>query len=433
MPKKAEELGPLAVSRLNTPGLHFVGGVAGLALQVLPSGGRSWVLRVTVGSKRRDMGLGGFPDVTLAGARDSARDARLKISKGIDPIDEMKRARHLLKLEQANAVTFEQAAKLYIDIHEPSWHNAKHTQQWRNSLANYAHPLIGQMLVRDIETRHVLEVLEPVWRSKTETATRVRSRIESVLNWCTTKGYRDGLNPARWKGHLENLLPKPGKVAKEEHFPALPIELAGSFMSALRDHHGSGSRALEFAVLTACRSDEVRGAVWGEFDLDTAEWVIPAERMKMKQEHRVPLSESALALVRSQLVAHQESTGLDKPAKNDIVFTAPRGGSLSNGTLNAVIKRMVEVDARWKDPKTDRTVVQHGFRSTFRDWVSERTSYPNDVAEMALAHTIPNKVEAAYRRGDLFEKRRCLMSDWAAFLAKAEKPAQVIDLMSKRG
>lgn len=433
MPKKAEELSPLAVSRLNKPGLHFVGGVAGLALQVLPSGGRSWVLRAMVGGKRRDMGLGGFPDVTLAGARELARGARVKIRAGVDPIEESRTARELLKLAQANAVPFERAALSYIETHEASWHNAKHTQQWRNSLAKYAYPHIGHVLVRDIELPHILSVLEPIWRTKTETATRVRSRVEAVLGWATVKGYREGLNPARWKDHLDNLLPAPGKIAKEKHHPALPIADVGAFMVDLRKQAGVGARALEFGILTAARSGEIRGAVWSEIDFDAAEWSIPAERMKMKSEHKVPLSDAAVGLLKAMRVASDTNGYQPEPAADALVFPAPRGGMLSDGTLNAVISRMNDSQTpRWIDSKDGRTVVQHGFRSTFRDWVSERTNYSNQVAEMALAHAIGDKVEAAYRRGDLFQKRRHLMADWAVFCSSPETKADVIHMKRTR-
>ncbi len=422
MPKKAVELGPKAVSLIKRPGFHFVGGVAGLALQVLPSGGRSWVLRVRVGAKRRDMGLGGYPDVPLANAREAARIARAKIREGVDPIEEARSARAILRLSQSNAVSFRDAAGAYIETHGPAWANAKHAQQWTNTLAMHAYPHIGDMLVRDIGLPNILSVLEPIWRTKTETASRVRSRVESVLDWATTKGYRDGLNPARWKGHLDNLLPAPSKIAKEKHHPALSVTDAGAFMAELRTRGGTGARALEFGILTAARSGEIRGATWGEINLDAAEWSVPAARMKMKNDHRVPLSDAALDLLKSMLVVPGTTDKMPKPAATALVFPAPRGGMLSDGTLNAVISRMNEEteQPRWFDPKDGREVVQHGFRSTFRDWVSERTNYPNEVAEMALAHTVANKVEAAYRRGDLLAKRRQMMNDWAAFCAMVE-------------
>jgi integrase len=393
MAKKAKELGPLAVSKLSAPGLHFVGGVSGLALQVLPTGGRTWVLRAMMGGKRRDMGLGGFPDVPLADARTAARNARELIRAGRDPIEEARAAISARRASRAKDVTFKEAATAYIAAHEATWRNAKHANQWKSTLTTYAYPRIGDLLVRDVELSHVLSILEPIWADKTETATRLRGRIEQVLDWATARGHREGLNPARWRGHLDKLLARPSKVAKVTHRAALPLSEVGAFLSDLRSVEGMGARALEFAILTAARSGEVRGATWAEIDLNAGVWTVPGDRMKAGREHRVPLSAPALKLLK----ALPQMTGLD------LVFPAARGGALSDMTMTAVLRRM-KVAA-----------VPHGFRSTFRDWASERTNYPRDAAEMALAHTIGDKVEAAYRRGDLFEKRRRMMSDWAAF------------------
>jgi len=410
MGKKAEPLGALEVSRIDKPGLHFVGGVAGLALQVLPSGARSWILRIQIAGRRRDMGLGGYPDVTVAGAREAAREARAKAKMGVDPIEDAKAARSALAASRTAAKTFRQCATAYVSAHKSSWKNAKHAQQWTNTLKTYAYPVMGEMLVRDIALPQVLSVLEPIWSTKTETATRLRGRIEAVLDWATAREYRSGLNPARWKGHLDKMLAAPKKIAKPEHHAALPISEVGAFMRSLRQQEGTGARALEFAVLTAARSGEVRGARWSEIDLDGAVWVIPAERMKMGKEHRVPLSGAAVALLRKQPVLEG----------NDLVFPAPRGGELSDMTLTAVIRRM-KVNA-----------VPHGFRSSFRDWCAERTNYPSQVAEMALAHAIGDKVEAAYRRGDLFEKRRRLMAEWATFCNKVETKSEVVSIQVTR-
>lgn len=406
MPKKAKELGPLAVSRLTSPGLHRVGGVAGLALQVSTSGARSWILRTTIGGKRCEKGLGGYPDVTLAGARDAARAVHAKITSGLDPIMEARAARSLLRAAVAAAWTFDRCAEKYIEAKTPEWSNAKHAAQWTATLKTYASPVMGKLLVRDVGLPHVLEVLQPLWLLKTETASRVRARLESVLDWATTSGYREGPNPARWKGHLDNILAKPSKVSRVEHHAALPVSEVGAFMARLRAAEGLGARALEFAILTAARSGEVRGATWDEIDLDAALWVVPAERMKMSREHRVPLSPPALNLLRAQ------------PRINgtELVFPAPRGGTLSDMTLSAVLRRMAV------------PAVPHGFRSTFRDWCSESTNYPRDVAEQALAHAISSKVEAAYRRGDLFEKRRRLMADWATFVGRVPAVGTVTTL-----
>lgn len=394
MGTKAKELGALAVQRISRRGITFVGGVAGLGLNVTQYGSKSWILRYQVGGKRRDMGLGGYPDVPVAAAREAARAARAKLAQGIDPIEDIRTRRIALIAAQASNITFSAAAKQYLEAHEAGWRNPKHAQQWRNTIENYTAPKMGAVLVRDVSVPHVLAVLEPIWRTKTETASRLRNRIERVLDWATARGFRSGPNPARWKGHLDKLLPAPARVAKKSHHRALAYREAPAFFALLREQLGLGARALEFAILTAARSGEVRGASWCEFDLASATWTIPASRMKAGKEHRVPLSEDALTIVRAQA----------ERRLNEWVFPGQSGKPLSDMTLSAVLRRM-NVDA-----------VPHGFRSTFRDWCAEYTHYPNEVAEMALAHTVADKVEAAYRRGDLFEKRRLLMADWANYL-----------------
>lgn len=397
MARRAKELTALTVSRLGEPGLHFVGGVSGLALQVLPTGGRTWILRISIGGRRRDMGLGGYPDVTLASARDAARRARELVRDGIDPIEQGRAAKRALALAQlSRTITFRDAAEAYVAGQEAGWKNPKHRAQWGSSLAAYAYPVLGSMPVDEIDLAHVSRVLDPIWTTKTETASRVRGRIEQVLDWAAARGHRSGPNPARWRGHLDKLFPKPSKVARPQHHRALPIADIGAFMSELRASAGVGARALEFAILTAARSSEVRGATWSEMDLAAKVWTIPGARMKAGREHRVPLSKDAMSVLAS----------LPPGASSDNVFQASRGGELSDMTLSAVMRRMAAPG------------VPHGFRSTFRDWVAEHTAYPSEVAEMALAHSIGNKVEAAYRRGDLFEKRRRLAEDWAAFCGK---------------
>jgi integrase len=409
MPKRISEMSALAVSRLKDPGLHFVGGVSGLALQITPNGARSWVLRIHVSGKRREMGLGAFPDVTLSQARDKARAQRELLDQGIDPVEHRQAERRANAVSQASTMIFEKAATAYIEAHESTWRNAKHGQQWANTLKTYAYPHIGHLAVGDIELPHILAVLEPIWKTKTETATRLRGRLELVLDWATARGYREGLNPARWRGHLDKLLPKPSKVAKVEHHAALPVQDLGAFMARLRQQQGMGAKALEFLILTAARSGEVRGATLDEFDLEAGMWTIPAERMKAGKEHRVPLVQAAIDLIKA----------LPMMAGAPYVFHAPRGGQLSDMTITAVLRRM-EVDA-----------VPHGFRSTFRDWAAERTNYPRDMAEMALAHTIGNKVEEAYRRGDMFEKRRRMMADWARFCDTVETKGAVLPMKKK--
>jgi integrase len=411
MPKLAKELGALAVGKLTAPGLHFVGVVPGLALQVTPTGARSWTLRLVIGGKRRDMGLGGYPAVTLAMAHQKARDARELVRQGVDPIQRQQAAQSALRAAVAEALTFKDCAEKYIKAHGDAWKNPKHRQQWRNTLVQHVYPVMGELLVRDVKLPQVLAVLEPIWLTTNETASRVRGRIESVLDWATARGLRDGTNPARWRGHLDKLLAKPSKVNKTEHHAALPVADVGAFMARLRQAEGMGARALEFVILTAARSGEVRGVTRAEIDMAAKVWTVPAGRMKAGKEHRVPLSPEALALL----------AAVPKMAGTEYVFPAPRGGMLSDMTLTAVLRRL-------KVP-----AVPHGFRSTFRDWAAERTNYPRDVAEMALAHAIGDKVEAAYRRGDLFQKRALMMADWAKFLARVETKGQVIDLATARG
>ncbi|MCC1481061.1 tyrosine-type recombinase/integrase [Roseibaca sp. Y0-43] len=428
MPKIAEELTALDVKRLAHPGgkrnvLFSVGGVTGLYLQITPKGGRSWVLRIKVGALRRDIGLGGFPTVTLSQARDKAREARTKIEQGIDPVEERKATKAALIAAQRRGLTFADAVDKALAAKLDAFKNAKHRQQWENTLATYATPDLGKMLVQDITTQDVLRVLQPIWMDKTETAKRVRGRIEAVLSWATVAGHRTGDNPARWAGNLKELLPAPSKVAKEGNHPALTLDDAPRWFAALQAREGFGARALEFAALTATRSQEVRGAVWDEIDLDNALWIIPAQRMKMDKEHRVPLSARAVAMLKA----------LHKLEGNPLVFPAARGGQLSDMTLSATMKRMHESDisqggAGYLDRVSKRPAVPHGLRSTFRDWVSELTTYPGDMAEVALAHKISNAVEASYRRGDMIEKRRRMMADWADFMGGKAKSGKVVRL-----
>lgn len=412
MPKKAKELGPLDVKRIVEPGLHAVGGVAGLHLQVLPSGGKSWLLRIVIGGKRREVGLGGFPDVPLALAREKAREVRETVQQGRDPIAERAAARGALAAQRGAEITFDECAEKFIAAKSAEWRSAKHAAQWTATLTTYASPVLGTMQVRDIELAHIVKVLEKddFWTAKTETASRVRGRIESVLDWATVRGYRKGENPARWKGHLDKVLPAPKKVAKVEHHAALPVDAIGAFMRDLRQREGIAARALEVLILTAARSGELRGMTWAEVNLDDAVWIVPAARMKAKREHRVPLSVRVIEVLR----------GLPVVA-GGLVFPGMREGSpLSDMTLTAVLRRMGRGD-----------LTAHGFRSTFRDWAAERTNYPRDVAEMALAHTIGDKVEAAYRRGDLFDKRSRMMEDWARFCDTVQVAGEVLPIRAK--
>ena len=403
MSRKIIERPAVVVARMRQPGLHFVGGVPGLALQVTATGARSWILRTTIAGKRRDMGLGSFPAVSLASARETARNARAKINNGHDPIAEGRAVRSALAESRASAVSFERAATFYVEAHEAAWRGAKHAAQWRTVMEAYTYPVIGALNVEAVRLPHVMQVLEPIWRTKTQTASRLRGRIESVLDWAAARGYRQGPNPAQWRGLLDKLLPAPARVAKPDHHAALPVSEIGAFMQLVREQPGVGARALEFPVLTSVRSGEALRASWAEIDFDAAVWTIPAQRMKAGREHRVPLSAACIELLRK----------LEEIRLSGWVFSGRLvGRPLETNACFSVLRRMGRGD-----------ITVHGFRSTFRDWCAELTDYPNEVAEMALAHTLSNKVEAAYRRGDLIDKRRQMMEDWASFCAKPQSKA----------
>jgi integrase len=353
------------------------------------------VLRYQIDGRRRDMGLGPYPEVGLADARDGALENRRLIRKGVDPLAQRTRT----KLR-----TFKETAEALIESKKPGWRNAKHATQWTNTLKTYAYPKLGSMDVKTVDTDAVLDVLRPIWTGKTETASRVRQRIEAVLDYATAIKARTGENPARWKGHLDHLLAKPSKVRTVEHHPALDWREAPAFMTELAKREGISPRALAFTILTAARSGEVRGMRWGEIDLEAKLWTVPAGRIKAGKEHRVPLQPAAIAL-------------LGEAGEPDaLVFASPADATklLSDMTLAAVLKRM----------EADVTV--HGFRSTFRDWAGETTAHPREVIEASLAHKLKDKAEAAYARGDLFAKRRKLMQDWADYLATS--PARVVEL-----
>lgn len=394
MPKLAKELSALEVRRLVAPGLHAVGTVAGLCLLVKPTGARSWVLRTTVGKRRAELGIGGYPTVTLAMAYDRAREALDQIRAGIDPAAARRAARKTVEW------TFKKTALAYIEAHRSGWRNAKHATQWENTLETYAYPIFGGKHVRDVGKGDVLAVIEPLWTTKNETAVRLRSRIELVLDYAVHREYRqEGPNPARWRGNLDKALPAARKVAKVEHFEAVPIDGMFAFMERLKAAAGTGARALEFAILTASRTGAVRAATWGEIDLDAALWTIPADKMKAGRPHRVPLSPSAVKLLQALPRFKRDDNA------PDLVFPGARGGNpMSDMSLTAVMRRM------------GLSAVPHGFRSSFSDWCAERTSTPPEVREMALAHAVGDKTEEAYRRGDLFDKRRQVMDLWATFL-----------------
>lgn len=405
MPRIARELSGIEVRRLEKVGLNPVGGVSGLHLQITKTGARSWILRVTQEGRRRDFGLGSFPDVTLAQARERAREIKDKVWRGIDPLAERKANREALKAADVKAITFSKCAEQFLKRKESEFRNPKHIKQWRSTLEQYAGPVIGDLPVENIELAHILQVLEPIWWTKTETASRVRGRIESVLAFAIASGYRDGANVASWKGNLDAILPQPGKLKNVTHHKALPWSEIGAFVEKLRERKGTAARALEFLILTAGRSGEVRGARWEEIDLKSKTWTVPAERMKTQKEHVVPLSDDAIALLESL------------PRMNEFVFPGPRGGPLSDVSLSKPLKNM--------------NATPHGFRSTFRDWCAESTGYPNEVCEMALAHTISSAVERAYRRGDLLAKRARLMRDWAKYCRTVQVKGEVIAMREK--
>lgn len=404
MAREIGKLSALAVSKASEPGYYGDGG--GLLLQVSKSGAKSWVFRFKspLTAKAREMGLGSLATYSLAEARQRARESRQIVDAGRDPIAEREAERQRNRLEAAMAMTFDQCAAAYIEAHRAGWKNPKHAAQWASTLETYASPVIGSLPVANVDMPLVLRILEPIWTTKNETASRLRGRIESVLDWATVRGFRTGDNPARWKGHLGKVLPAPGRVQKVKHHAALPYQQIGAFMKELRTREGMAARALEFLVLTACRSGEARGASWDEIDLSARLWVIPSERMKAGKEQRVPLSDATMSLLQS----------LPRLEGCNTVFFAPRGGVLSDMSLTAVLRRMGRGD-----------LTAHGFRSTFRDWAGETTSFPREVIEHALAHQLKDKAEAAYARGDLLTKRARLMEAWATYCASETGGAEV--------
>jgi len=400
MPKLAKPLGALAVKNLHHEGLHAVGGVSGLYLSVNSNGARSWILRTKVGSKRSDIGLGSYPSISLALAQSKATETKELIKKGIDPVAERKRRKVLVEW------TFERCAFEFINLHRSGWKNEKHAQQWENTLKTYAYPVIGNKHVSAISVGDVLTVIEPHWLSKNETMNRVRNRIELILGWAAVRGYREKENPASWRGNLAGTLPKPSRVNKREAHKAMPFAEVNSFVKKLKQSDGMSAKCLHWLILTATRSNEARGALWSEIDIENKSWVIPPERMKGGREHRIPLSQSALKLIQE----------LPRFEGNDLLFQGRGEKPLSDMAMTLLMRRL-NVDA-----------VPHGFRSTFVDWAAERTSYPPELREMALAHALGDKTQAAYQRGDLFERRRSLMNDWSRFIEAESTPSKVHQL-----
>jgi integrase len=389
------KLNALDVTRL-TAGVHPDG--QGLYLQVTSGNARSWLWRYSIRGRERYLGLGSASAVSLKRARELAAEARRLRAEGIDPIEHRRQQRNTQRVEQAKAVTFRECAEAYIAAHEASWRNPKHRQQWRSTLSNYVYPVIGQLPVQSIDTGLVTKIISPIWKTKSETAARIRGRIESILDFAKVAGYRDGENPARWRGHLELALPRREKIRKVEHHAALPYDEIGVFMTDLRARPSTSARCLEFLILTAARTSEAIGATWAEIDVQAKVWTIPAERMKSARPHRVPLTAPAIAVIR-QMQARREG---------EYVFPGIRGNApLSNMSLLAMLRVMHRLD-----------LTVHGFRATFKTWATERSNFPREVVETALAHTVGDDTERAYQRGDLFEKRRRLMEAWATFCGK---------------
>ncbi len=387
---KSCQLTARKVSAVKNPGYYGDGG--GLYLQVSKYGTKTWVFRFMVAGRAREMGLGTLDTFSLRGARERARECRQILNRGEDPIEERKKRRDAARAAAAGRITFKEAAEKYIDAHAAGWRSGKHRDQWANTLKAYAYPIMGKLPIDAIDLPHVLNVLEPIWTTKTETASRLRGRIERILAWATVRKYRKGENPARWAGHLAEMLPAKTKVWTPRHHAALPFVEVPALVAGLRQLDGLAARALELAVLTALRANEVLGARWDE--VEGATWTVPASRMKSGKAHRVPLSSRAVDILDT----------LPRDVASDLIFPGRiRGRPISNDTMLDLLKDMRP------------GVVVHGLRSSFSDWARERTSYPRDVVEMALAHTVRDKTEAAYRRGDALEKRRRLMEEWARY------------------
>jgi len=417
MPKIAKQLSDLQVRRITRVGWHAVGGVAGLLLQVrrpaqegaqIP---RSWILRVKVGDQRQPIGLGSYPQVSLADARAQASKLVIEARQGVNLKAKKRAQRSSLMVAAAKNKTFRECAEAYMDAHSSDYSSDKHRKQWPATLETYAYPVIGNMLVSDIVMRDVRNVLEQetvvdektkgkLWYVKTETAKRLLGRIKTVLDYATVNEYRSGTNPAQWTGYLSTQLPSPRKLQKKEHHPAVPYQQMGSFMEQLRKNSSISAKALKFLILTAVRSGSVRQAEWSEIDFDKAPWVIPAEHTKARQEHRVPLQAQAINLLKSLPVI----------AGSDIIFPSPKGKPLSDMAFSQLMRGMRE--------RCELAVeaVPHGFRSTFRDWAAEQTAYPDEIRKAASGHTVGDSVKEAYQRTDLLEKRRNLMNEWAIFL-----------------
>jgi integrase len=400
------KLTALAVKRVQVRGMHGDGN--GLYLQVARGGTKSWVLRYKVAGQSRHLGLGPLHAVSLAEARARAADARRLLVDGLDPIETKRRARTAAQLEAARLMTFDQCAAAYVQAHRPGWRSDKHAAQWPATIKAYASPMFGALPVQAVDTSLVMKAIEPIWARKPETANRLRGRIESVLDWAKARGFRAGENPARWKGHLDQLLPARSKVRRVEHHAALPYREIGSFMADLRQQDMVAARALELAILTASRTSEVLNATWDEIDFVNKIWAIPGARMKSGKDHKIPLSAPAIAILES----------MQATRKGVFVFPGRKGyRPLSNMAFLMLLRRMGHDD-----------LTAHGFRSSFRDWCAEQTNFPSEVAEAALAHVVSDKVVRAYRRTDFFDRRRQVMEAWARYCNTPAVTGDVIPL-----
>ncbi len=415
MPKKAKELSALEVRQLTKPGNHAVGGVAGLCLLVSATGARSWILRVTVGDKRREMGLGAFPDVPLADARAQAREAKAKVAAGVDPVEERQKIRVEMRMRQA-ALTFEQAAQAFFDTKKRlELSSDKHAKLWINSLRNHVIPQIGGKPIAEIDDQGILEILRPLIVGKPETGRKLRQRLEQIFDWAIAGKHYVGENPARLAGTLKAQLPSSAKLAKRTSHAAVQIRDLSRWFDSLNMVEGIGANGLRLLALAALRSQEVRLARWSDIDFEDRIWTIPARNMKTRKEHRVPLTDLLISLL----------CGLPRFKDNDFIVPAPRGGAMSDQTLSKCMKRLHQLDieagnAGFIDRQSGRVAVPHGLRSSFRDWAAERTSYSREIVEIALSHEMGSDVERAYRRSDMIEKRRQLMADWGNFLLGKE-------------
>jgi len=414
MPKQAKELKDLQVRRLTCSistetgkpckTLHAVGGIPGLLLQITPTGARSWILRTMVNNKRRDIGLGPYPEIPLKSAREKARQLKELIRQGIDPIKEKREAKKIFAAQEASKITFKEAAEAFIDMKSKEFRGPRQKALWLASMRNHVFPVLGHILVSEIQRQHIETILDPIWHTITTTAETVRRRTASVLDWCQVKGYMKGQNPARWAGNLKELYPAPSKFKEVKHFDSLPYKDLPKFMANLNLREGVAARALEFSILTASRSNEVigdkrigkPGISWSEIDLESKVWTIPAKRMKSKKSHRVPLTDKAISLLESMQV--EDNTSL--------IFPNTKGGLPSDNFMRSLLKRM------------DIEATPHGFRTTFKEWARAETNYPDEQSELALSHVNSDQTRAAYARSELIEPRRKLMKEWEGFCYK---------------